>query len=160
MDEFKEKNKELQAKGYDILHKKLLDEKKAEDLMVKAAAANSLDAQRWLANAYMKGDGVAKDAAKAKSYFEASIAGGDLNSINDYALALVDGDLGTKEEAQGLEMMRKAADAGNEYALWNMGRFAEAGTGMAKDMDSAVDFYRKAAESAIASSTCRRMRST
>ena len=48
-----------------------------------------------------------------------------------------------KQEA--VKWFRKAADLGNDDAMWNLGRCYEKGEGVEKNIDQAVYWYKKGA---------------
>lgn len=63
---------------------------------------------------------------------------GDSAAMNNYACELSD----VKEKA---EWFQKAADHGEDYGFWNIGKYYKNGTGVEKNIDKAVKYLTKAA---------------
>ena len=76
------------------------------------------------------------DRAK-ELYLELSNEGNGA-AMNNYACELSD-------YTEKAEWFQKAADAGNDYGMWNLGKFYRDGTGVEKDIDKAIELLTKAA---------------
>ncbi len=148
------------------------DEALAYPMYIKAAEEGIADAQVKLCEAYFNGnDFLPKDFNECARWGEAAIAQGKANvrfetafssshignhdrakelyfelssegngaAMNNYACELSD----YKEKA---EWFQKAADAGDDYGMWNLGKFYRDGTGVEKDIEKALQLLTKAAE--------------
>lgn len=71
-------------------------------------------------------------------YFELSKEG-NAAAMNNYACELSD----YKERA---EWFQKSADKGDDYGMWNIGRYYKKGTGVEKDINKAIEYLKKSAD--------------
>jgi len=63
-----------------------------------------------------------------------------------WACCYVHGDGVAKDAEQAVSWYRRAAEAGNTEAQFNLGSCYDDGDGVAKDAEQAVSWYRRAAE--------------
>ena len=93
------------------------DVDKGMELMHDAAKLGSQAAQRFLGQAYEKGDGVALDGQKSRQYFRLCAAAG--NSVCQYGLGkslLEHSDSPARDYVQSIAWLQLASDAGNKDA--------------------------------------------
>ena len=76
---------------------------------------------------------------RAKELYLELSGEGNSSAMNNYACELSD----PKEKA---EWFQKAADAGNDYGMWNLAKFYRDGTGVEKDIEKSLQLFVQAAE--------------
>ena len=109
------------------------------------------DALVNLGRKYRKGDGVARDLAKANELFQkaAEMGSGEANYelgfANDYGLGL------PKNVGKANELYRRAGELGCGAGFDELGVNYTAGNGVTKDLNQAVELFRKASELGCAS---------
>jgi TPR repeat protein len=98
--------------------------------------------------AYDDAVGTVKDKNEAQRWYRKAIEQQHTSAMVNLAVLLLDSANGSNAanipEASGL--LRRAADAGSNDAIFNMGYLAENGIGQAKDMNEALRWYRLGAE--------------
>jgi hypothetical protein len=100
-----------------------------------------------LGQLYRDGRAVAKDAAKAKQYFESAIAGGEAGALVEYAKLVLSEPVSTADERkQGVALLEQAAASGSVSAMIALGDAVVLGRDMAYDFDVARGWYEKAIE--------------
>jgi len=104
------------------------------------------DAQCNLGVCYSNGDGVAKDAEQAVSWYRRAAEAGHADAQFNLGVCYSDGDGVAKDAEQAVSWYRRAAEAGNADAQFNLGVCYSNGDGVAKDAEQAVSWYRRAAE--------------
>jgi hypothetical protein len=115
---------------------------------VPTPTAEVLDSneQNKLGVAYLKGDGVQKDAARAVEWFRKAAEQGNPKAQNNLGVAYLNGTGVSRDAVKAVEWFRKAAEQGSRDAQYNLGVQYGYGTGVSKDAAKAVEWYRKAAE--------------
>ena len=121
------------------------EEQKLAELTKKAEAGDA-EAQHILGLMYAKGDGVAKDRAKAAEWWQKAATQGSTKSQYNLGLLYARGDGVAKDMAKAAEWWQKAATQGDAKAQGYLGWLYEQGDGVAKDMAKAAELYQKAAE--------------
>lgn len=131
---------QLMAK-YSLMHDKNPEE--AARWFKQAATAGDVNAQLYLAAAYLYGLGVKKNLDTANHYYIDAAKNG--NSLAQYALA--ESFLDTKHAANkklGVIWLTKSAASGNSRALTKLGRLYIAGLVVDKDEEKGVELLNKA----------------
>ena len=160
------------ARCYMFGHGTKIDKQKAYPMYIHAAEQGNADAQEKLCEDYFKGNeflqknynecarwgeeaikqgkkGVRFETAYSQShtgnherakeiYLELANEGNGA-AMNNYACELSD-------HKEKVEWFQKAVDAGDDYGMWNLGKFYRDGNGVEKDIDKALQLLNKAAE--------------
>ncbi|HET8774728.1 MAG TPA: hypothetical protein VFP80_13080 [Thermoanaerobaculia bacterium] len=114
---------------------------RALEFLRQAAEKGHPEAMHTLGLMYEEGKGVAADPAMAAEWFRKAAGKGWAPSMNHL------GNLQRKDNpAEALQSHRKAAEAGERYAMENLARAYYEGIGTAKDLPQAAEWFRKAAE--------------
>lgn len=92
----------------------------------RAADQGNADGQFGLASLYASGEGVERDSAAARKWFELAAAQGHAHAINTLALASLSGELGLSSAE--LKWVHKAAEQGYFPALDYLAKGYRAGT--------------------------------
>ncbi|CZE49860.1 tetratricopeptide repeat protein [Campylobacter geochelonis] len=122
------------------------NDKKALELLEKAAEKGYLPSQREVGDMYKNGIGTQKDEAKALKWYEKAAEQGDAFAQNDVGLMYHYG-LGTKiDYKKAMYWYEKAAEQRSSRAIFNIGLLYEKGLGVDKDLDKARDYYKKACQ--------------
>jgi AcrR family transcriptional regulator len=144
--------------------------------MLLRADSGEIAAQRALALAYLKGDGVQKDAEVAALWAQAAAGGGDaeaqyllgvlsrsqpeksfawfaraaaaghIKAMHALGIAYAQGQGVAQDEAQAAEWFAKAASRGFVDSAFNLAVLYERGHGVAQDPRQALRWYRAAAK--------------
>jgi serine/threonine protein kinase/TPR repeat protein len=112
----------------------------------QAAAAGEPRAMLELGKIYSAGDGVAKDTAKASSWYRKAADAGNTSAMVFLAALYAQGSGVPKDLAEAAKWLRKAAEAGNAVAMDGLGQMYSNGQGVPADAAQAVVWYRKAVE--------------
>ena len=91
----------------------------------RAAEQGNADGEFGLGKLHAAGEGVARDAAVARQWFERAAARGHSQAINVMAQAFISGELGFKRDPtdeKGLAWVRRAADQGHLVSLEYLAR--------------------------------------
>jgi TPR repeat protein len=107
--------------------------------LVMRGDSGDVAAQRALALAYLKGEGVAKDTAAAARWAQVAASGGDAEA--QYLL----GHLHRGDPADAFAWFTRAASAGHLKAMQALGVAYAQGQGVARDEALAADWFAKAA---------------
>lgn len=124
----------------------------AEQIDIKPAelGARAL-AQYFLASLYEQGRGVEKSHDTAIQYLKLAATNGNSGAEFDLGVLYTDGRRGVAaDKAQGCQLFVKAADQGHIRAMHNAAYCYQSGTGVAKDLNTAVRYYTKASEAGSA----------
>ncbi len=123
------------------------DQLRAEAAVRKAAKAGNAEAQFRLGVMYGNGDGVGLDHEQARVWFEKAIAQGHQNAMITLAWMYASGTGVENDESRARDLYLEAARCGSakaQYLVATMYRFAQ--YGIAKDLETAVEWYVKAAD--------------
>jgi TPR repeat protein len=110
------------------------------------AESGNADAQIDLGLAYAKGDGVTKDDAVARHWFELAAAQGAAKAQYLTGAMLERGRGGPRSYADALQWYHRAADQNYAPAEAAMGRFYGRGLGVEQDPKQRTDWFRRAAD--------------
>lgn len=102
--------------------------------------------QNILGLMYRKGQGVAKDAAKAVFWYKQAAEQGYANAQNNLAAMYAKGEGGPKDTAKAVFWYEKAAEQGFALAQRNLAHQYRKGEGVKLDLAKAVYWYQKSAE--------------
>ena len=110
------------------------------------------EAQAQLGKHYMLGKGVEKDGQKALALLEQAEAGRegtqyqrDITRLKvQMATRALAGDSDMLTQAEGLEVLRAAAEENDKNALFELGRACEKGIGIQPNGECALYYYKKA----------------
>jgi len=111
-------------------------------LMARADGGEAA-AQRELALAYLKGDGVGKDSAAALLWARAAAEGGDAQA--QYLLGRLLHDGAARDAKEALAWFTQAAAAGEVKAMHSLGLAYAQGDGVARDEAAAAAWFARAA---------------
>jgi hypothetical protein len=110
----------------------------------KAADAGHSEAQRYIANAYMRNDFGTPDYKLAYKYYLKSAAQGDVKSEYQVGFMLSKG-LGTRKDfAESAKWHSKAADSGHLQSCRTLSDWYQGGTGVNKNPGRAAYYSNKA----------------
>ena len=118
---------------------------KIEELKRKALAGDP-DAQNSLGCAYHNANGVQRDYAKAKEWYEKSAEQGNCYAQSNLGILYRYGLGVEKSLTKAFEWYMKSAEQGYSNAQESVGIFYDYGYGVVKDYYKAVEWYTKAAE--------------
>jgi TPR repeat protein len=122
------------------------DTERKEFGAVKAKAdKGDADALLSLAARYAKGDGVARDPAKAAKYTRKAAEQGSARAQCLLGLLCSNGNGVKVNPAEAAQWFRRAADQGLAEAQFNLGMCYASGEGVPKNVAEAAEWYRKAA---------------
>ncbi|MEZ5932625.1 MAG: caspase family protein [Alphaproteobacteria bacterium] len=93
------------------------------------------------------GQGVEKDLARAKMFFEEAWKRGESAAGTALAAMYREGAGVPQDYAQALRWYQDAASRGNDWAMYNLGEMHETGKGVEPDIREAVRWYTRAARS-------------
>ena len=121
---------------------------------IALAEAGSIDAMRYLADIYQKGEGMKKDLAKSRYWSEKVVvvyqeeaAAGAAHAMKQLASIYLHVEP-IKSSEKWKEWMVKAAEAGDVNAMVSLGNSYRYGrNGLAKNMERSLFWTRKSAES-------------
>jgi TPR repeat protein len=104
-----------------------------------------------LGRAFLNGEGVARDEARAAALFRKAAEQGHAKAQNNLGLMLIDGRGIPPHPVEGVEWLRKAAVQGVAAAQDNLGEVLSQGRGgLPKDLPAAETWFRKAATQGFA----------
>jgi uncharacterized protein len=121
------------------------DIERAVQLLRTASNAEIADAQHALGVLYLKGRGVAKDAAEAARFFERAARNGSSVGEVEYAILLFNGEGVPANEALAARYFRRAAAKGNAIAQNRLARLLVAGRGVPQNKVDAAAWQLLAA---------------
>ena len=114
----------------------------------KAVDGGRSEAVAQLGRMYREGYGTAKDGAKAIELFKIGADANDVESMTELGNAYSDGEIVEKDLAVARNWLEKAFDAGGRNSVaFSLGLMYANGQGGAKNLQKAVSYYTKAAES-------------
>ncbi|WP_426043079.1 tetratricopeptide repeat protein [Brevundimonas sp. TWP2-3-4b1] len=119
------------------------DQEQAARYLIPAAAAGEVQAQAMLGTFYAMGAGVERDDAKAVDYLKAASDQGEMGSTGLLAGMYLTDRGGT--HAEGVRLLRQAAEAGDRTSMANYGFLLVQGNEVAKDEAGGAAFIRRAA---------------
>ena len=113
---------------------------------LRRAVAGKGEAMREIGEFYQKGEGLPRNAARAKEWYEKAVAAGDKSSylrlgrIHEYG-----GPGLASDYASAKSWYEKAIAAGDSEGYWSMGwLYQEGGPGLKKNYANAQEWYEKA----------------
>lgn len=105
------------------------------------AERGNKDAQFALGRMYQEGSGVARSLPQAEAYYRRAASQGHAEAQGNLAVVLI----ATNRIQEGMDWLRKGADAGSIRAMVALGNFLVTGTGVKKDPAAAKTWLDKAA---------------
>jgi TPR repeat protein len=118
----------------------------AANLYRLSALQGNADAQMNLGDMYRYGRGVKKDGLEAAKWYHAAIDNGLLSALIKLADLYLEGGLRFKSDpAQGVQLLKDAAEKGSVDAEFELAERYENGQGVEKDKDEAINWYKRAA---------------
>ncbi|WP_426029256.1 tetratricopeptide repeat protein [Brevundimonas sp. TWP2-3-4b2] len=123
----------------------LTDAAEAARFLIQAANAGEVAAQAMMGTFYAMGEGVARDDALAVRFLKAASDQGEAGSTGLLAGMYLTNRGGT--EAEGVELLRQAAEAGDPASQMNYGLLLVQGNLVAKDELAGAALVRRAAYS-------------
>jgi TPR repeat protein len=116
-------------------------DRRAVELLRRAAQAKDPEALYALAVLTRQGRGVARDLPEAARWMAEAAAERNVAAQVEYAIMLFNGEGVAKDEAAAAKMFTRAAVRGNAVAQNRLARLAAAGRGMPKNMVEAAKWY-------------------
>ncbi|HZZ42217.1 MAG TPA: tetratricopeptide repeat protein [Tepidisphaeraceae bacterium] len=95
---------------------------------------------------YSVGLGMKEDDPAAVEWFEKDIAKHDVTAENFLGSMMLEGDGAPKDPAEGMRLLKLAAEQDNDSAFLNIGRAYLFGLGVPKDPGTGMQWYARAAE--------------
>ncbi|MCG6117504.1 MAG: caspase family protein [Aquimonas sp.] len=90
------------------------DYRTALQVWLGAAESGDAEAQNYVGEIHLKGLGIAPDPARAASWFERAVAGGNRRAMANLALLLEEGEGVGRDPLRALNLYRQSAGAGDE----------------------------------------------
>jgi TPR repeat protein len=103
-----------------------------------------------LGASYHDGDGVQKDLAEARKWFEVAAKAGERRAQFNLGLMYLNGEGGDKDVTLARRWFERAADQGNERAHFQLGLMYYKGEGQQQDFAKAKEHFQSAALSDVA----------
>ena len=126
--------------------KNLEFEKRVKVMRAKAEGGDG-EAMHWMGVGYTYGQGVAKDEAQARAWYERSAAARNPKGLASFGDCLLDGTGGPQDFALGLVNMTEAAYLGSDFGAYYLGdSFFNGICGLPKDPARARFWLRKVAD--------------
>ena len=117
---------------------------------IKPVKNDMADTKYKLGMRYLKGDGVAKDAAKAVELFHIAAEQGYAKAQFYLGVCYSNGEGVSQDKTEAVRWFRKAADQGIAQAQYNLGLCCYYGKGVPQDMKEVVKWLSKAADQGLA----------
>ena len=114
--------------------------------MEKEANGGKVDSQMWLAHMYYDGWGVAKNFAKAATWYQKAANGGNADAEFFLATLYRNGEGVAKSPTQAAAWYRKAAEWGHTGAAFTLGNATLKGEAGPPNAAAAVRWYKQAAD--------------
>lgn len=95
---------------------------------------------------YERGQGVAKDLGRARSWYQAAAEKGNVKAMHNLAVSLSGRESGTADYEGAAKWYEQAASYGLADSLYNLGILAEHGLGIPKDLSRAYTWFTLAAK--------------
>lgn len=119
----------------------------AKEALERAAEKGSEEAKGMLGAMYVRGHGVKTDIKKGMEMLEESAKNGSAYAKSTLGRWYVEGKYGLEHMAdKGMDMIDEAIDTGKYYGYVAKAKLYEAGEGVEKDFDKAVEFLKEAGE--------------
>ena len=142
--------------GFELRREEILDAERlsamltdnparAAQAILSAARASIVDAQALLGQILLDGQGIERDPALARRWFEIAANGGHLMARNMLGRCHEHGWGGPADAAQAAQHYRVAAAAGLDWGLYNYANLLGTARGIALDHQLALTCYRRAA---------------
>lgn len=131
------------------------DYKNAYTYFLRAANGGDMNAQNFIGNMYLNGQGVSKNLKEAFDWFYKSAVQGQMYAQANLGYMYDTGQGVNQDYRQAEEWYRKSAEQGYFYAQCCLGDIYGFGKGMSQDFPKALKWYRKAAEQGYAVAQCR-----
>jgi hypothetical protein len=137
----------LVAEMYRIGHRARLegDYPSAHRWLGEAALRGDARAQTALAGMYLRGEGVAPDAAQAARWYRSAAVRGDAEGRAGLGMLYAAGRGVAPNDDEALRWLREAAEAGNATGQNGLGLLYRDGRGVYRDDARAADWFRRAA---------------
>ena len=118
----------------------------AQELCGYAAAQESDEGKYCIALMLAEGEGQEPDRPRAAELYRALAARGHAKSMNNLGVLHVNGKFVNLSAAASISLMRRAADAGDTTAIFNLARYLSAGEILAKDTVAAERLFKQGYE--------------
>ena len=113
--------------------KRLEFEERVKEMRAKAEGGDG-EAMQWMGVSYTYGQGVAKDKAQARAWYERSAAARNPKGLASFSHSLLNGIGGPQDTALGLVNLTEAAGLGSDFGAYLLGwAFFSGGYGLPKD---------------------------
>jgi TPR repeat protein len=109
------------------------------------AKRGDLEAQYELAMMYLKGRGVEADGKTALRYLQDGADKGDEKSITRLGIVSFKGEVGRPDYKKALQLFNRVS-AKSVLAQYYLGEMYASGSGVKRNYDTAIDWYKKAAD--------------
>ena len=127
------------------------DPVKAADMFTKAAEKGELSATFHLAMMYENGLGVAKNPVKANEYLQAAVEKKFPAACFFQGMKILsNAGNNAAADAEGVNLIQLAAEAGEAQAQFVYGSLFQSGRGVEKDLAQAAGWYRRSAKAGFA----------
>lgn len=117
------------------------DMKAAAQWYEKAAELGFAPAQYRIGNLYEKGNGVERDAARAKTWYQLAAAQGNASAMHNLAVLFAMGADGTVDNDSATRWFTSAAELGVKDSQFNLGILAAKGVGMAQNLEESYKWF-------------------
>ena len=129
-------------------------ERKQFEAIKARADKGDAEAQISVADRYRKGDGVARDRAKAVKYLRKAAEQGSARAQCLLGLAYANGEGVKTDLAESARWLHESASQGLAEAQFDLGMCYARGDGVGKNAVKAVEWYRKAAAQSLPDALC------
>ena len=120
------------------------------DEMKALADQGDADAQFYLGNVYLNGEGLQENVVEAVKWYRKAADQGYVKAQFNLAQAYFIGKGVPKNGAEAVKWYRKAAEQGDSNAQYNLALCYNNGEGVPKNVAESVKWYRKAADQGLA----------
>ena len=134
-------------KGYEAWKKK--DFTQAFKWFKESAVEGNAQAQNWLGECYLKGEGVEKNETQAFTWYKSSATLGSAGGMSNLGYCYYSGHGVAKDYKQAVSWLEKAIAKGNNNAKVYLGWCYEFGLGVTQNIDKAITLYKEAQNEGI-----------
>jgi len=125
--------------------RRIQGQKKKFTAALKRAESGDSKAQYDIGMMYLKGRGVEQDAPRARQWLEKAAAQSHEKAVTRLAILLLKGEGGASDYNRAHELLDSISDS-SALAQYYLGELYASGKGVSTDYETAVEWYRKAAE--------------
>jgi ATP-dependent helicase IRC3 len=120
--------------------------RKAKEYFILAAKKGDPCAQYLLSDMLLSGSRIRKNIKEGFKWLKKAAEKGNTDALNDLGVIFFDGEEGVPQDfKKAKECFEKGAELGESWSMRNLGAVFQNGEGVKKNLNKAIDWYRKAA---------------